>query len=95
MVAGAMIEAVGDGTWEELIVADVFEPLGIEGASFEVPGTLGEEDAPWGHTVRRGEARPVQIDNDPALGPAGTVPARQRLGALRAPVHRRRGGGDR
>ena len=73
MVAGAMIEAVGDATWEELIVKDVFEPLGIEGASFGVPGTLGEEDAPWGHTVRRGEARPVQIDNDPALGPAGTV----------------------
>ena len=73
MVAGAMIEAVGDATWEELIVKDVFEPLGIEGASFGVPGTLGEEDAPWGHMVRRGEARPVQIDNDPALGPAGTV----------------------
>lgn len=73
MVAGAMIEAVRDATWEELIATDVFDPLGIKGAGFGVPGTPGEEDAPWGHTVRRGEARPVQIDNDPALGPAGTV----------------------
>ena len=73
MVAGAMVEAVRDAPWEELMVTDVFLPLGIEGAGFGVPGTIGEEDAPWGHTLRRGTARPIQADNDPALGPAGTV----------------------
>lgn len=73
MVAGAMVEAARDAPWEELIVTDVFQPLGIEGAGFGVPGTLGKEDAPWGHTVQRGNARPIQVDNDAALGPAGTV----------------------
>ena len=73
MVAGAMVEAARDAPWEELMRTDVFEPLGIEGAGFGVPGTLGEEDAPWGHVVRRGAPSPVQLDNDPALGPAGTV----------------------
>ncbi len=73
MVAGAMVEAIRDAPWEELMRTDVFQPLGIEGAGFGVPGTLGEEDAPWGHMVRRGAPGPLQLDNDPALGPAGTV----------------------
>ncbi|MDG1983026.1 MAG: serine hydrolase [Planctomycetota bacterium] len=73
MVAGAMIEAVRDLTWEELMVMDVFDPLGIKGAGFGAPGSPGEVDAPWGHTIHRAEPRPVQVDNDPALGPAGTV----------------------
>ncbi|MEM9379962.1 MAG: serine hydrolase domain-containing protein [Planctomycetota bacterium] len=73
MVAGAMLEAACDATWEELIQQHVFEPLGMEGAGFGVPGTKGETDAPWGHRVSGDDARPIQGDNDAALGPAGTV----------------------
>lgn len=74
MVAGAMAEAACDATWEQLIREHVFEPLGMASAAFGVPGTAGEVDQPWGHTGGDGgKFVPVQLDNDPALGPAGTV----------------------
>lgn len=79
LVAGLMIEVTRDQPWEELMRTEVFKPLGILGAGFgapgttgEEPGTTGEENAAWGH-VLRAKPQPVQIDNDPALGPAGTV----------------------
>ncbi len=74
MVAGAMAEAVCDESWEELMRKEVFGPLGMTTAAFGVPGTPGELDQPWGHTEGApGSFNPVQLDNDPALGPAGTV----------------------
>jgi len=74
MIAGAMVEAVGDASWEELMVRDVFEPLGMSSAGFGAPGPIGEVEQPWGHIIEAsGRARPMQIDNDAALGPAGTV----------------------
>ncbi|MEM9382546.1 MAG: serine hydrolase [Planctomycetota bacterium] len=51
----------------------VFAPLGIEVEGFGVPGTPWETVDPWGHRVRADRAQAVQADNDPALGPAGTV----------------------
>lgn len=74
MIAGVMAEAATDATWEELMQRELFEPLGMQTASFGIPGTIGKADQPWGHTERsEGGFTPVQIDNDPALGPAGTV----------------------
>ncbi|MEM8711640.1 MAG: serine hydrolase domain-containing protein, partial [Planctomycetota bacterium] len=74
MIAGAMAEVACDKEWETLMREEVFQPLGMDSAGFGVPGTLGRVDQPWGHGEDdEGAFVPVQLDNDPALGPAGTV----------------------
>ena len=73
MLAGCFLERVGQGTWEELIAEEVFEPLGMTSAGFGPPNTKGEVDQPWGHVIRGGVALHRQSDNAEALGPAGRV----------------------
>ena len=74
MVAGAMAERLTGKSWETLMEERLFAPLGITTAGFGPPGTPGGVDQPWGHVPDgSGGWQPVQGDNDPALGPAGTV----------------------
>ena len=74
MVAGAMAERLTGKSWETLMQERLFAPLGITNAGFGPPGTPGEVDQPWGHRPDgSGGWTPNQYDNDPALGPAGTV----------------------
>ena len=74
LVAGAMAEAAAGADWETLMRREVFEPLGMKSAGFGVPGAKGGLEQPWGHVEGwLWGLRPVQTDNDPALGPAGTV----------------------
>jgi len=73
MVAGCVAEAAADATWEELLLAEVAEPLGMASLGFGPPSVDGAVDQPWGHSLRDGEARPSQRDNAEALGPAGRV----------------------
>ena len=73
MLAGCFLERVGQGTWEELIAKEVFEPLGMTSAGFGPPNTKDEVDQPWGHVIRGGVALHRQGDNAEALGPAGRV----------------------
>ena len=63
---------------EDLIRAEVFEPLGMNACGFGAPAQANEGDQPLGHRRgRMGENRAVQPgrgdDNPPSLGPAGTV----------------------
>lgn len=74
VVAAAMLEAVAAASWEELIVAEVFAPLGIESAGFGPP--LG--DAIQGHSAGffggiSAAGQGSDADNIPAMGPAGRV----------------------
>lgn len=80
VTAAAMLEAVFGKPWESLIVAHLFQPLGIASAGFGAPGTPGKLDQPLGHGVDRpdhlvavevGPGKPS--DNPVALGPAGRV----------------------
>ena len=74
MIAGAMAERLTGQSWETLMEERLFTPLGITTAGFGPPGTRGEDDQPWGHGPDgSGGWVPNQYDNDPALGPAGTV----------------------
>lgn len=74
MVAGAMAERLTGKSWETLMQERLFAPLGIANAGFGPPGTPGGIDQPWGHRPDgSGGWTPNQYDNDPALGPAGTV----------------------
>lgn len=72
-VVGAVLEKLAGKPWEELITDRLFKPLGMKSAGFGPPGVSGQIDQPWGHTRERGEARPVQLDNPPAIAPAGRV----------------------
>ncbi len=77
IVAGAMIEQVMDGQWEDLIVSHVFQPLGMFTASFGAPGRPGSFLQPWGHALETGSYSPIEpgpnADNPEVIGPAGTV----------------------
>lgn len=75
VVAGAMAEQVAGSSWEELISAEIFKPLGMLSAGFGGVGTPGEIDQPWGHGAN---GKPVlrngpDIDHPPVVGPAGRV----------------------
>src|SRR5262249_26546719 len=67
-------------TWESLITARVFEPLGLSSAGFGAPGHPGRNDEPVGHAPgAQGPHTPYPpggalSDNPAALGPAGRVP---------------------
>jgi CubicO group peptidase (beta-lactamase class C family) len=77
IVAGAALERATGETWEALIAARLFGPLGMSSCGFGAPATPGTVDAPWGHSGTTGAYTPVApgpyADNPPALGPAGTV----------------------
>ena len=73
VIAGHVAERVTDKSWEDLMNARLFEPLGMSSAGFGPPGTKGQVDQPWGHGLMLGVAMPLQMDNPPVLGPAGTV----------------------
>jgi CubicO group peptidase (beta-lactamase class C family) len=73
MIAGAMLETRGGKAWEVLITEKLFQPLGMESAGFGPPGTAGGTDAPWGHRRDASRTTPVQLDNPPAIAPAGRV----------------------
>lgn len=78
IVAGAMLEAVAEARWEELLGRDVLDALGMSSSGFGPPGTSGVVDQPLGHvatgiTWRAYDPADPAADNHPALGPAGTV----------------------
>jgi CubicO group peptidase (beta-lactamase class C family) len=73
VVAGIMAEQVAQKSWETLMRERLFKPLGMTSAGFGIPGTRGKVDQPWGHHEKNGAIVPVQADNAPSMGPAGTV----------------------
>lgn len=72
-IAGAMLEEACDKPWETLLEKEVFERVGMLTAGFGAPGPPGQVQEPWGHVLEERGYRPVQADNPPAIGPAGTV----------------------
>jgi CubicO group peptidase (beta-lactamase class C family) len=74
MVAGLMAARTTGISWEQLIRREVFEPLDLKTAGFGAPGTQGDIAQPWGHVIwGKNKLVPMQRDNAPALGPAGTI----------------------
>jgi CubicO group peptidase (beta-lactamase class C family) len=77
-LAGAITEKVTGKTWEELVVARIFEPLKLASAGFGPQSTMGRVDAPLGHAVdKNGKLQAFLAgpwgDNPPIIGPAGTA----------------------
>ncbi|MCH8968170.1 MAG: beta-lactamase family protein [Planctomycetes bacterium] len=75
IVAGAMLEAATDRSWEDLMKKEVFAPLGLASAGFGPPRGSTHDAQPRGHRNIKGIDLPVPAtaDNPPALGPAGRI----------------------
>ncbi len=73
LLLGAIIEAKTGQSWEDVMRKEIFGPLHMETAGFGAPGTGGKVDQPWGHILENGKLQAEQFDNEPVLGPAGTV----------------------
>lgn len=74
VVAELLAEGLTGKSWETLMEERLFAPLGMTTAGFGPPGTPRKVDQPWGHRRNRAGAWvPGRKDNDPSLGPAGTV----------------------
>ncbi|MCY2976907.1 MAG: serine hydrolase [Planctomycetota bacterium] len=77
-LAGLIAETKMGMSWESLMREKLFQPLEMKQVGFGIPGTPGEVDQPWGHQptwLGLGALKPVQLDNAPSIGPAGTVHA--------------------
>lgn len=78
LIAGAMVETAFGTPWEELIIARLFEPLGLDTSGLGPQATRGRFDAPVGHQVsEKGRVTPMPwgpaADVPPVLGPAGVA----------------------
>ncbi|MEM1109369.1 MAG: serine hydrolase domain-containing protein [Planctomycetota bacterium] len=74
-LAGHIAEQAVGEPWETLMQREVFEPLGITSAGFGGLGTPGKIDQPWPHTPNGTPWHTTgpEIDNVPAMGPAGRI----------------------
>ena len=75
-LAGAMMERVTGKTWEELVVARIFDPLKLTTAGFGPQASLGRVDAPLGHAADKNGKMQAFLagpwgDNPLIIGPAG------------------------
>ncbi|WP_431270145.1 serine hydrolase domain-containing protein [Dankookia sp. P2] len=75
---GAAAERAAGSTWEELVAARIFDPLGLTTAGFGPAARLGRVDASLGHAIRPDGAPEPMLpgpngDNPLIIGPAGTV----------------------
>jgi CubicO group peptidase (beta-lactamase class C family) len=75
-LAGAMMERVTGKTWEELVVARIFDPLKLTTAGFGPQSSLGRVDAPLGHAAGKDGKLQAFLagpggDNPLVIGPAG------------------------
>lgn len=74
IIAGAAIEGITGGSWEDAMRAEVFGPLGLASGGFGAP----PDPNAWGHRHVGGRPVPMEpstpgADNPSALGPAGTA----------------------
>jgi len=72
-IVGAMLEKITGQPYEALITEKLFKPLHMDSAGFGSPGSAGQADQPWGHIHKLFMTIPVQVDNPPAIAPAGRV----------------------
>jgi CubicO group peptidase (beta-lactamase class C family) len=71
-----MIEKAAGETWERLMFARIFGPLGLRTAGLGPQASFGTYDAPVGHQIdEQGKVTPMPwgpaADGPPLLGPAG------------------------
>ena len=74
IILGAVIEQMTGSSWEDVIQAELFRPLGMDPVGFGAP----QGENAWGHQGPAMTPKAPTVmgsDNPPGLGPAGTVHA--------------------
>jgi len=73
LTAGVLVERIWGKSWEDLIKAELFGPLGMNGS---LPGAAGMEatdDFSWAYEKRGGAVVRIPIRNIDQVGPAGSI----------------------
>ncbi|HEY0072705.1 MAG TPA: serine hydrolase domain-containing protein [Abditibacteriaceae bacterium] len=76
-LVGHLIEEKLNQPFENILRAQIFEPLQMNSAGFGAPATKENPQEPWAHVLKNGKPQPVPPglgdDNPAAIGPGGTV----------------------
>jgi CubicO group peptidase (beta-lactamase class C family) len=76
MTAGLLSGRLNGSSWEDVVRALVFQPLGMATADFSVTDLQRSADFSYGHAAGRNEpARRMPFRNIDAIGPAGSINA--------------------
>jgi len=70
VIVGSAMETATGTSWEDLMIAEIFEPLGMTSCAFGPPGTATDTSQPSGHDE---SGQPIYWDIPQIFGPAGTV----------------------
>jgi len=78
IIGAAMVEKLTGRKWRELMQTELFDPLEMDDTGFMPPGTSGQRNQPWGHSVDGNNVSALDpgdpySDNPKAIGPAGVV----------------------
>lgn len=77
-VLGVIVEVLTSCSWEDMVRAEIFEPLGLNSAGFGPPQDITDRlEQPRGHRKSFIGSRKVCVgtdaDNTPIIGPAGAI----------------------
>ncbi len=75
MVAGMVLEAASDMSWDEFMAERIFAPLGMNSASTSITQISDNDNAAWPHQEIFGEVQPIPRRNFDNIGPAASVNA--------------------
>lgn len=74
MTAGILAEEIGGASWEDLVKARIFEPLGMARSNFSVDAMQRDDNFSYPHFhVEDSEIDRIPFRNIDAVGPAGSI----------------------
>jgi CubicO group peptidase (beta-lactamase class C family) len=73
LVAGQVVPAVTGLSWDEMVAARIFEPLGMSHSNTSVRDLAGIDNVAMPHEVVLGELRAVEYDNVDGVAPAVAI----------------------
>ncbi|MEM6769060.1 MAG: serine hydrolase [Bacteroidota bacterium] len=75
MTAGILTERISGMSWEEYTRKNIFEPLGMTSANFDINSLPSLPDYALGYGEKEGELEVLPYHPLPAIGPAGSINA--------------------
>lgn len=73
MTAGYLSGQVAGSTWEQLVQAEIFDPLGMDGSNTSVEDSKLANDFATPYAIRDGEVMEIPFRNLDNVGPAGSI----------------------
>ena len=73
IMAGAMLEKIGRKSYEQMMIEEIFNPLGLDTAGFGPPSKWGSEYQPSGHRATGWSPIPVSRDFPVYMAPTAAI----------------------